>query len=102
MTRCPDRLRFPLCTSKQKRLATNSEKPLRTHVIENNTVNQFLLSKAKKNAGGKNEGIFHYVVENKWRKNVRNMPFHYVDEKKDSYSCLSIMLMKRKEVIQKQ
>jgi hypothetical protein len=54
-----------------------------------------------KNPGGKNEGIFHYVIENKCRKNARNRPFHYVDENKDSYSRLSIMLMKRKEVIYK-
>jgi hypothetical protein len=52
--------------------------------------------------GGKNEGIFHYVIENKWWKNVRNRPFHYVDENKCSYKQLSIMLMKRKAVIQKQ
>jgi hypothetical protein len=56
----------------------------------------------RKNAGGKNEGIFHYVIENKWWKNVRNRPFHYVDEKKGSYSRLSIMLMKIEIVIQKQ
>jgi hypothetical protein len=55
----------------------------------------------RKNAGGKNEGIFHYVIENKWRKNVRNRPFHYVDEKKGTYSGLSIMSMKIKDVRQK-
>ena len=32
--------------------------------------------------GGKNEGNLHYIVENKWYKNVRNQPLHYVDEKK--------------------
>jgi hypothetical protein len=57
--------------------------------------------RSQENAGGKNEGIFHYVVENKCRKNARNRAFHYVDEKKSSYSRLSIILMKRKEVIQK-
>jgi hypothetical protein len=36
----------------------------------------------EKNAGGKNEGKSHYVVENKWRKNVRNMPRHYMYENK--------------------
>jgi hypothetical protein len=46
-----------------------------------------------KKRGGKNEGIFHYVIENKWWKNVRNRPFHYVNEKKGSYRPLSIMLM---------
>jgi hypothetical protein len=34
------------------------------------------------NAGGKNEGKFHYVVENKWIKNVRFRPFHYIIENK--------------------
>jgi hypothetical protein len=38
-----------------------------------------------KNAGGKNEGIFHYVIENKCIKNVRNGPFHYVIEKSATY-----------------
>ena len=33
------------------------------------------------NAGGKNEGMFNYVVENKYRKNVRFMAFHYITEK---------------------
>ncbi len=54
----------------------------------------------RKNAGGKNEGIFHYVVENTCIKNVRNEPFHYVDEKKGGYSRLSIMLMKRNGLIE--
>jgi hypothetical protein len=52
----------------------------------------------RKNAGGKNEGIFHYVIENKCRKNVRNRPFHYVDENKYSYGRLSIMFIKIKDV----
>ena len=34
-----------------------------------------------KKRGGKNEGICHYVIENKCIKNVRNGPFHYVIEK---------------------
>jgi hypothetical protein len=52
----------------------------------------------QRNAGGKNEGIFHYAIENKCRKNARNRPFHYVDEKKGSYRQLSIILMKRQGV----
>ena len=67
--------------------------------LKHKTVSLLLVAGERKNAGGKNEGIFHYVIENKWWKNVRNRPFHYVDEKKGSYSRLSIMLMKRKEVI---
>jgi len=34
---------------------------------------------AKKRGGG-NEGNLHYVIENKWRKNVRFLAFHYVIE----------------------
>jgi hypothetical protein len=56
---------------------------------------------SRKNARGKNEGIFHYVIENKWCKNVRNRSFHYVDENKCSYKQLSIMLMKRKAVVRR-
>jgi hypothetical protein len=51
--------------------------------------------------GGKNEGIFHYVIENKRWKNVRNRPFHYVDEKTGSYTRLSIILMKIKAVVRR-
>jgi hypothetical protein len=56
---------------------------------------------SEKMRGGKNEGIFHYVVENTCRKNVRNRPFHYVDEKKGSYTRISIILMKRKAVVRR-
>jgi hypothetical protein len=35
-----------------------------------------------KTRGGGNEGNLHYVIENKWRKNVRKRAFHYVDENK--------------------
>jgi hypothetical protein len=66
--------------------------------IETKTVSSFLAGRWQKNAGGKNEGIFHYVIENTCIKNVRKEPFHYVDEKKDSYGRLSIMLMKRQGV----
>jgi hypothetical protein len=40
-----------------------------------------LLSVAE-NAGGKNEGNLHYVIENKYRKNVRFSPFQDVIETK--------------------
>jgi hypothetical protein len=68
-------------------------------VIETKTVSVRLVEGERKNAGGKYEGIFHYVIENKWWKNVRNGSFHYVHEKKGCYSRLSIILMKRKLVI---
>jgi hypothetical protein len=40
--------------------------------------------KPEKNAGGKNEGKCHYVIENTCRKNVRNRSSHYVFENKDT------------------
>jgi hypothetical protein len=80
-----DRLAFPLCISKQKGLAINSENLAKPMSLK---LKQLIDCRAgqRKNAGGKNEGIFHYVIENKWWKNVRNRPFHYVDEKKTGYS----------------
>jgi hypothetical protein len=35
-----------------------------------------------RDAGGENEGKSHYVIENTFRKNVRNRPRHYVSENK--------------------
>jgi hypothetical protein len=49
--------------------------------IEIKPVNLIAWHRAPKNAGGGNEGNLHYVVENKWIKNARNRPFHYVIEK---------------------
>jgi hypothetical protein len=98
MVRCSDHLAFPLCASKQKGLAINSENPEKIYVIEIKTVSSFLLTGQRKTRGGENEGIFHYVIENKWCKNARKRPFHYVDEKTGGYSRLSIILMKRKGV----
>ena len=49
--------------------------------IEIKHVNIIAGHRAPINAGGKYEGIFHYVIENKCIKNVRNEPFHYVIEK---------------------
>ena len=66
MVRWADHLAFPLCTSKQKGLAINSENPAKIYVIETKIVSSFLVAGQRKNAGGKNEGIFHYVIENKW------------------------------------
>jgi len=68
-------------------------------IIETKTVSVRLVEGGGKNAAGKYEGIFHYVIENKWWKNVRNRPFHYVYEKKGSWSRLSIIFMKRNIVI---
>ena len=54
----------------------------KVQLIENKAVNYVASSPAGKNAGGKNEGNLHYVIENTWRKNARNPPFHYVNENK--------------------
>jgi len=94
MARRSERLAFPLCTSKQKWLAIISENLAKTYLIQMNTVSSCQVAGSRKNAGGINEGIFHYVIENKWCKNARKRPFHYVDEKKGGCRQLSIMLMK--------
>ena len=94
----PDRLAFPLCASKKRELAINSEDLANMYIIESNAFSKFLVAGQSKKRGGKNEGIFHYVIEKKWWKNVRNRPFHYVHENKGGYGRLSIMLMKRKAV----
>jgi hypothetical protein len=36
----------------------------------------------RKNAGGKNEGKYHDVIENTWRKNISLWACHDVDENK--------------------
>jgi hypothetical protein len=56
---------FPLCASKQKGLAIKSENLAKTYVIEYKILTSFRVAGQRKNAGGKNEGIFHYVIENK-------------------------------------
>ena len=48
------------------------ENAAKMYVIDNKSVIQLTRKEVEKNAGGKNEGKFHYVVENTWRKNVRN------------------------------
>jgi len=50
-------------------------------VVEIKPVKRIALTSASENAGGKNEGKFHYVVENTCRKNVCLWAFHYVVEK---------------------
>jgi hypothetical protein len=69
----------------------NNENLPKMYINENKTLSKILVAGRRKNAGGKNEGIFHYVIENKWWKNVRKQPFHYVDENTGSYSSLSII-----------
>jgi hypothetical protein len=73
--------RSPLCARKIKGLTENSQKLARIYVIEITRVIYAGAAKWRKNAGGKNEGNLHYVIENKWSKNVRNWPLHYVIEK---------------------
>jgi hypothetical protein len=72
----------------------NGRNPGKIYTIENKIVRLFLETGQRKKAGGKNEGIFHYVIENKWCKLVRKRSFHYVYENKYSYSHASIILIK--------
>jgi hypothetical protein len=51
------------------------------YIVENKLVNLIRMAKWQKNAGGKYAGNLHYVIENKWRQNIRNQAFHYVVEK---------------------
>ena len=60
----------------------NSENLAKRYIIENKSVSFFLNRHgSEKTRGAKNEGMFQYVIENKWRKNVRFSPFHHVAEK---------------------
>ena len=52
----------------------------RTHVLENKVVNLIRMTTWLKNAGGKNAGNLHYVIENKCRKNARKPLSRDVDE----------------------
>jgi hypothetical protein len=51
-------------------------------IVEIKQVKCIALTSASENAGGKNEGMFHYVVENTCRKNVSLWALHDVDENK--------------------
>jgi hypothetical protein len=67
---------------KKNRLAIWQDDAAKTYVIDIKRVIQLMGEELGKNAGGKNGGKSHYVVENKCRKNVRNRPRHYVYENK--------------------
>jgi hypothetical protein len=54
----------------------------RIYMVENKIVNLVRVAKWQKNAGGKNAGNLHYVVENKYSQNGRNRALHYVTENK--------------------
>jgi hypothetical protein len=49
-------------------------------IVESKSVKPTAFCSGFKIAGGKNEGKFHYVIENTWRKNVRIRALHYVIE----------------------
>jgi hypothetical protein len=53
MARCPDRRVFPLCISKQKRLAFKDENRRKSYLIEIRRVISFMAGGREKNAGGK-------------------------------------------------
>jgi hypothetical protein len=65
MVRWNDRPDFPLCISKQRELAKKRENRPNCYVIENKMVSVSLMEGWQRNAGGENEGIFHYIIENK-------------------------------------
>jgi hypothetical protein len=82
-------------------LTIKSKNLAKSYAIETNAVIGFLVMGQRKMRGGENEGIFHYVIENKWWKNVRNRPLHYINEKTGGYTRLSIILMKIKVVVRR-
>jgi hypothetical protein len=49
-------------------------------VFHSKSFNRFASRRSKKTRGAENGGDYHYVIENKWIKNVRNRPYHYIDE----------------------
>ena len=51
-------------------------------VVEYKDLNLDTAEESRENAGGKYEGSFRDVVENKWWKNVRIRALHDVDENK--------------------
>jgi hypothetical protein len=51
-------------------------------VVESKQVKCIALTTTPEHAGGGNERKFHYVVENKYRKNVSLWALHDVDENK--------------------
>ena len=51
-------------------------------VVEIKQVKCIALTSTSEKRGGKNEGKFHYVIENTCRKNVTLWAFHDVDENK--------------------
>ena len=75
---------------KQKWLAMISENLAKIYIIETKIVNSFRVARQRKNAGGKNEGKFHYVIENPCRKNVSFLAFHYVIENKLVRVCVPL------------
>jgi hypothetical protein len=56
--------------------------PVKMQVFDSKSFNRFATGHSIKNAGAKNAGDYHYVVENKCIKNVRKRPHHYTDENK--------------------
>jgi hypothetical protein len=57
------------------------QEPVKLYAVENEVVILFDGQHGRKCAGGKSEGNSHYVIENTWRKIVRNRPSHYITEK---------------------
>ena len=68
---------------KRNGLTTNGKNPSKSMLLKINKLDYEKWPDSGQEKGGKNEGMFHDVVENKWRKYVRNQAFHDVDEKKE-------------------
>ena len=84
MARCPDRLAFPLCTSKQKGLAMKNGNLARCYIVENKIVISLLIAGSEKTRGEKMK--------------VSSIMLLKTNGGKMSEIGLSIMFMKRKVV----
>ncbi|MGA3165216.1 MAG: hypothetical protein ABSF14_03775 [Terriglobia bacterium] len=67
---------------KQNWLAIDSENLAKIYITEIKELVNSGVARVTKKRGPQNEGKFHYVTENKWRKNVSFPAFQDVVEKK--------------------
>jgi hypothetical protein len=66
---------------KQKGLATESESPAETYIIEIKTVSLYCRSQGGKKRGPQNEGKSLDLIEKKCRKDARFLAYHDIIEK---------------------
>jgi hypothetical protein len=62
--------RLPRCARKQKGLALDSENSAKSISLKLKELVYSEVARLAKKRGPQNEGKFHYVTENTWRKNV--------------------------------